>query len=76
MGDEIIQKVVNALKRELPEVVRISALGSYPSVTFAPGTVHNEICLGTGPQNSFMMGKYRCLFRDDLIHWVVRKLMK
>jgi hypothetical protein len=35
MEDEIIQKVVNALKRELPEVVRISALASYPSFTFA-----------------------------------------
>ena len=74
MKDEVIQSVVDVWRHELPEIARIAELDDYQTFPYAPGTVHNEICRGTGPRNSFMMGKYRCIFRDDLIEWAVRKL--
>ena len=76
MEQETISKIIEELRKELPSIVRFSKLPDYPSFPYAQGTVHNELCAGTGPENTFLCGRHRCAFRGDMLAWVGRKLSR
>jgi len=77
MEMELIEKVVRAIEKELPEVFprhKINKLS--PSFPWAKGTMQNRDSDGSGVKEKFMIGKHVFYTRDSTLDLVRKELSK
>lgn len=68
--EELVEKVLAAVEREMPENVGRHLLGNYPSFPYSRGYLQNCDCDGTGPTEKFLMGRYCYYTRSSLLAWL------
>jgi hypothetical protein len=77
MESQLIEKVVEAVRKELAEIVprhKINKLS--PSWPYSKGTMQNRDCDGTGVKEKFMIGKHVFYLREQCLEFLRDELSK
>lgn len=73
---QLIMKAIEVMRRDMPEVVKRHKIKEYRNFPFTRGYLQNRDSEGTGPGEAFYLGRYLCYFRDRLLEWTEKELLK
>ena len=71
---ENLKKQFEELKQHWPSsIVARSEVGAFSGGSLNSGTMANEDCKGTGPKDSFYIGRKKVYPVDSLIEWMQQR---